>query len=355
MKRFVLCVTLVLAILSFSMTALAAGETFSGAVEAANETGLFAPIGGTVKTVNVRLGQRVEIGDTLYTLETVNVYAEQAGVIHHVFGQEGDSITGLNDQYGGVLFMEPEADYTIAASTARSYDDDANRIIRVGEMVYLTCYSDGAHTGEGIITQVNGSAYTVKVLKGEFELNETVVVCRDEAYTAASRLGRGTLTKTEPFSVTGSGSIVKMHVKDGDAVKKGDLLFETLTGEFDGRVSSGSEIKSTVNGVVSQVKVNVGGTAQKGDASVTVYEDKNLWIAVAVPEADLALIKQGDTVQVEYEWQDGLTAKGTVNWISALGTVNAATGATTFTAYVSIEPDSSTRIGLNVTVEPVQP
>ncbi len=354
MKRFVLCLTLVLTLMSFSMTALAASDSFSGTIEAQGSTGVFAPIGGTVKTVNVTAGQQVKIGDVLYTLNTDKVYAEQAGTIEYVFGLEGDSVTSLDSLYGGVLFMKPVADYTISASTSKAYDDDANRVIAVGEMVYLRCYSDNAHTGIGMVTAVSGSSYTVKVTQGIFEINETVVIYRDSAYTNASRLGRGTVAKTDPIAVTGTGSIVKMHVNAGDQVQKGDLLFETLTGEFEGMVSSSSEIKSNVDGVVASVNVSVGGTVTKGEAAVTVYENKNLWIAVTVPEADLDLLKAGDAVEVEFNWKDGLKTQGVVGWISSTGEVDSSTSVTNYTAYVTFEPDTNTRLGLNVTVQTLE-
>ena len=355
MKRLVLCWALVFVMGCFSVTALAAGESFLGTVEVKAETGVFAPIGGTVKTVNVVSGQRVSAGDILYTLETVKVYAEEAGAIHHVFGTEGDSIASLDKLHGGVLAMEPEADYTIAATTARAFDDDANRIIRVGETVYLESYGNGDNEGEGIVTEVKGAAFNVKVTSGTFELKETVTIYRDKAYTNESRLGRGAIEKTESYTVTGSGSIVKMHAKAGDQVKKGDLLFETLPGEFDGMVSTGSEVTAATGGIITKVNAAVGSKIQKGDAVIVLCEDANLWLAVSVPEADLAAIKPGDAVSIEFSWNEAQKAEGTVNWISAVSTVDAATAVTQYTAYVDFEKNADTRIGLNATVETVIP
>ena len=53
------------------------------------------------------------------------------------------------------------------------------------------------------------------------------------------------------FAVKGSGSILKMHVKNGDSVERGELLFETVDGALDGMYSPGSQVVSDVSGIVA--------------------------------------------------------------------------------------------------------
>lgn len=102
------------------------------------------------------------------------------------------------------------------------------------ERVYISCTADGAHTAEGIITAASGTSYTVETTSGELLMEETVYIYRDEALTASSRLGRGTVSRTAETAVSGTGSIVKLHVQDGETVQRGQLLFETVTGSLDG-------------------------------------------------------------------------------------------------------------------------
>lgn len=341
-------------LLSVSVGALAQTESFSGKVQAQGETAVFAPIGGTVESVLVTQGQRVSAGDLIATLRTTKVYADQPGTVTGVFGVEGDSISSLDSLYGGVLYMEPQTAYTLSASTSRAYDSDANKTIHVGETVYLSCYSDGSHTGLGIVTAVSGASYTVEVTSGTFELGESVVIYRDPAYTAVSRLGRGTVSRTAPFAVTGGGSIVKMHVQPGDVVKKGALLFETLDDAFDGAASTGNEIRSTASGILSAVNLSAGGTVMKNAAAASVYQDGALWIAADIPEADLGSIKAGDAVEIEFNWNDQVKVPGTVLWISGIGTTDASTDVTSYPAYIAFTPDENTRIGLSVTVSTVE-
>lgn len=94
-------------------------------------------------------------------------------------------------------------------------------------------------------------------------------IYRDEALTASSRLGRGTVSRTAETAVSGTGSIVKLHVQDGETVQRGQLLFETVTGSLDGLYAMSNEIVSEVSGIVAQLNVSAGATVNKGDVLLT--------------------------------------------------------------------------------------
>ena len=81
---------------------------------------------------------------------------------------------------------------------------------------------------------VDGTKYTVLVTSGDFIPGDSVDIYRDEAHTNELRIGRGSVSRQNPTAVTASGAIVRIAVKDGDEVKKGDLLLETAEGSFDG-------------------------------------------------------------------------------------------------------------------------
>ena len=63
---------------------------------------------------------------------------------------------------------------------------------------------------------------------------ETVSIYRRSDYAESSRIGRGTVAAAKVVPIKGSGSILKMHVANGDFVERGELLFETVTGGLDG-------------------------------------------------------------------------------------------------------------------------
>ena len=159
---------LLIAALLLAPVALAETITLNGTVTASETHEIYAPIGGTVARVAVESGERVSAGDVLVSLSTTKVYADESGTVTGVFGQPGDSADTISGRYGAVMYIEGESVYTIDASTENAYNSTDTKFVHVGESVYLSCYSDGKHTGTGVITAIQGTDYTVKVLSGEF-------------------------------------------------------------------------------------------------------------------------------------------------------------------------------------------
>ena len=345
--------------LLLSPAALADSITFTGTVTASETCEVYAPIGGKVQAVNGDVGDRVSADTVLVELSTTKVCAEEDGTVTGVFGQPGDSAETVSSLYGSVVSIEGGSVYSIAASTTNAYNTTATKFVHVGENVYLSCYSDGSHTGTGVITAIEGTDYTVRVTSGEFLVGETVNVYRGDAAVSTQRIGRGTLNRTSPTAVTGSGSIVSIAVAPGDAVKRGDLLFETLDGTFDGLYMSGSAIAAGTPGILSQLNATQGSTVQKDDVVAVIYPEGAMRIEASVEEANLSAIHVGDPVSVELLWNqdEEVTYPGTITGISAIADASEAQGgegetesAVTYTVYVGFTPDENTRYGMSAVV-----
>ena len=333
--------------------ALAETITFTGTVAASRTHEVYAPIGGTVASVPVTAGERVGAEDPLATLATTKVYAEEAGTVTGVFGQPGDSAETIAQKYGAVVYIEGESVYSITASTENAYNSAANKFVHAGEEVYLSCYSDGKHTGTGVITGIEGTDYTVRVLSGEFLVGETVSVFRGDKAVSSHRVGRGTLTRVSPTAVSGSGSIVSFAVSEGDVVRRGDLLFETLDGSFDGLNMVGCDITAGVAGTISQLNAQQGSAVQKDEVVAVLYPEGSMRVEAQVEEANLAEIAVGDPVSIELIWNqdDEVTYPGTVSLISAIAdSTSSESGSVTYTVYIDFTPDEDTRFGMSAVV-----
>ena len=153
--------------------------------------------------------------------------------------------------------------------------------------------------------------------------------------------------------MTGSGSIVSYAVKDGDTVERGQLLFETLDGSFDGLYMSGSDIYAGVDGIVGSVNASKGGSVQKNSVVAVIYPTGSMRIEGSVNESDLADIAVGDPVEIEMNWNEGednlLT--GTVSMISAVANAGESV---TYTVYIDFTPDASTRYGMTCVVSTIE-
>ena len=345
--------------------ALAETISFTGTVAAKSTSEVYAPIGGTVECVHAVAGQQVRAGDVLATLATTKVYAPEDGVVTGLFAQAGDNAETVAQRYGAVMYIEGASVYTISASTDNAYNTTENKFVHVGENVYLSCYSDGSHSGSGVITAIEGTGYTVEVTSGEFLIGETVNVYRGESATTAERIGRGTLGRRNPTAVSASGSIVSIAVQDGDSVQKGDLLFETLEGSFDGYYMSGSEILATGDGVVAQIGLSQGGRLEKGSVAAVLYPEGAMQIQAQIAEANLGLIHVGDPVEIELNWNSDAEVRytGVVSMISAIADSSSGSGSgdgmdssdnVTYTVYIDFTPDADTRYGMTAVVSTLE-
>jgi len=184
-----------------------------------------------------------------------------------------------------------------------------------------------------------------------------VNVYRGDSAVSTKRIGRGTLNRTSPTAVTGSGSIVSIAVSAGDTVRRGDLLFETLDGSFDGLYMSGSAITAGINGTISQLNAQQGGTIQKDEVVAVLYPEGAMRIEASVDEANLSAIHVGDPVSIELIWNqdEEVSYPGTVTGISAIADSNEAQNgetesAVTYTVYIDFTPDENTRYGMSAVV-----
>ena len=281
-----------------------AETTFEGSVVSGKSVSITAPFGGTVSAFSLREGGRISVGDAIADIQTTKVYATADGVIAGIFGQEGDSVEDVTARYGTVLYIAPENKYTISGDIEKAYNSSETRYVNISEEVYMVCTADGKHTASGVITAVSGTGYTVETTQGELLMDETVYIYRGSEAVKENRLGRGTVSRTSEIKISGSGSILKMHVKQGDKVSRGDILFETVTGTLDGLYAVSSTIESDVEGVIASIDTAAGSTVQKGQNLLTVYPSDSMQIEITISEYDLAALDEGDRVQIGFNWDE---------------------------------------------------
>lgn len=347
-KGWTLALALMLAVF---LPAKALAETsFEGTVVAGETVGVTAPFGGVISNLSLRAGSKINLGEPIATMETTKVYAPEDGVVTGLFAEPGDGVEDVTTRYGAVLFIAPTRKYSIAADIEKAYNSSDTKYVQIGETVYIACTSDGAHKATGIITKAEGTGYTVETTSGELLMEETVSIYRSEDRTTKSRIGRGTVSRTSEVAVKGTGSVLTMHVSDGDSVSRGDLLFETVEDTINGLYATSNEILSEVSGVVATVDVSAGTKVSKGTTLMTVYTLESMQVEIDVDEYDLARIHEGDQVTLSFNWDEEAqkSYSGTVDMISHVS--SATESDAIYKAYIDFEPDESIRLGMTVTV-----
>lgn len=344
-KRFI---SLTLCCLLLPAWALAQVEELSGSVVAGYQTSVTAPFGGEVSAVHMREGEWVEPGDALVTVRTTKVFSPIDGTVSGALYAQGDTVDGA------VLNVAPVSRYTITATVTDQYgqENPASRYIELGETVYMRCQKDRSHVAVGRVIAASGTDYTVEATGGELYLEETVNIYRDGGYTFASLIGTGTVARAASVEVAGSGSLLRLHVTNGDTVERGQLLFETVEGSLDGYTGNSSTIAADSAGVVSAVALQVGSRLQKGESVALLYPREGFQLAVVVPEDMIGLVKQGDTLRFYLDWDEENPRwyEGAVTSLSYISTMTTES-TTTFTAYMDFDADESVRLGMTAVVE----
>lgn len=345
---------------ALALSSASAQTVLPGEVTARTAQVISAPYGGWVNDVRVRVGDSLHIGDPIATLETTKVYAQAEGTVSGVFASEGDSTEDIEKRYGGLLFIEPINRFTLSCSTEKAYNSSENRYLHIGETVYLSCTKDGSHEGTGVVTAIDAeddSKYTVEVTGGAFYMGETVNVYRDSAYDTKSRIGRGTVGRTPTVAVTGEGSVLRIHVRAGDVVERGELLVETVKGTLDGLFAPDKQVVSPLNGVVASVDAANGTAVEKNGKLVTVYPADCFQIQILLTEEDLNDISVGKEAFIEFNWdhQRKKRFEATVSAISFLSREDAENEAVLsqpaqYLAYLDFTPDETVRLGMTVAV-----
>ena len=332
------------------LAGIAAADTLSlnGKVEAGEEVPVYAPIGGTVEEVSAEAGMNVEQGAALYSYKTEKIYASEDGTVTGVFVQAGDDAEKVTEIYGADLYIEGTMRYTISASTSKAYSSAETTFIHAGETVYVVCRNDSKRKGTGIVTAVDGANYTVLVADGNFIVNDSVSIYRDEAMTDKQRVGRGTASRLSPTAVNGTGAVVNVAVKDGDTVKRGDLLMETLTGTFDAYDMTGTTVTAEEAGVITSITAEAGTAVTKGDVVAKIAPISSMRVAVSLAEEDRNSLKAGDKVTIELESDDSKTYEGTVRYIAE--TPEEGEDKVTYKAIIDFTPDENVTFGMSVVV-----
>lgn len=361
MKKGIRKAALLLATSMCVCTSAMAEISFDGNVIASETTPIIAPFGGLVDSVALRVGDTVDVGETVATISTTKVYAAADGVVSGIFAKKGDSTEGIVERYGAVVYIEPTNRYTVSASTEKAYNSSSTKYVHIGEKVYLSCTKDGSHTGTAVVTSVKeadesgNTPYTLEVTSGDFYMGETVSILRSADYSSSSRIGRGTIQQNAAIPVKGSGSVLKLHVEVGDKVERGELLFETVEGDLDGLYAMDNTIVSGVAGVVASVETTPGSGVTKGSKLITVHPDGSFQIEVLVSELDLNAIAEGDTVAIEFDWDTEGTLR-TTGTVASISRVNASAegGAASvdaeYSAYIDFEATDEVRLGMSVVV-----
>lgn len=343
MKKVLFSLASALTILTLTASC-ALGATANATIVAPDTVKITAPFSGTLLPFDLMQGDSVTADDVLFTMDATPVYAAQNGTVAAVFAEEGDDVMGVAEHYGALAVIEPKNALYVAANTDQAYNDAENRYLHAGETLYLKC---GSEKGTGIVTSVSDKDYVVEILTGSFDVGDTVRCFRESSTPSDSETGRGRVSRYADTQVNvNAGRIASVHVKPGDEVKVGDLLFEVVDAQSQRGASR--EIKTPVSGALLTLNAVSGAQVYRGQLLGEVANLETLELSVEVDELDLNSIHVGDTLSYTLDAYEGESFMGTVTKIRPIGT--ARQNATYFDVRITLPEGKTLLPGMNATV-----
>ena len=328
MRRALLAAALAIAMLASAALA----EVYEGTTVAAAYLPVEAAASGTLQTLCAANGSAVSAGDLLGAVSTTKVFASQDGVIARIYAAEGDSAED------GALDIYPMEQFQIYCTVDGAYETAEDMLVHSGENVYIRCTTDGSHRGTGVITQIDSDEYRVLATGGEFYVGETVYLYRDADYSKDQRIGIGTVVTNDVQSYSAIGTIVQMHVTEGEYVERGELLFEYAD-------SDTTALSAPADGIIAVIVAAQGDRVEKGAALMQIAPYDQIYVEIQVAEVDIGNAQAGDSVEMIYNADAAEEAvSGTIERISRIAENNAYA--------VLIRPDDApcTLLGATVSV-----
>ena len=161
----------------------------------------------------------------------------------------------------------------MSATLDDAYDTAANKYITLGESVYMRCSADGTHRAIGRVVDIEGSNYTVEVTGGELYMEETVYIYREDSYESSSRIGSGTVSRSQEIAVSGTGLVASICVGEARASSGGSFCSPAWTRDSAESAARGGSVISTASGVVTSVAARVGQALGRGASVICVCPD----------------------------------------------------------------------------------
>lgn len=340
-----LSVLLCALLLAMTPAAMAQGLELEGTIEAGRTLSIIAPYTGTVGDFVVKAGDAAAAGDLLFPLSAQTVYAEMDGTVTGLFAQPGDNAGSVANRYGALCYVERDVLFEASCTTSGADNDTENKIVHPGETVYLKSTQNSERTGEGRVTEVSGSSYTVEITdEGNLRLNESFKVYRDRDHDADSCIGSGKTQRIDPVAVTAEGHVLAVHVTDGQKVSRGDVLFEIVPDPLEGMRGGAAAAMMPEDGVLLSVSAQSGSEAAQDAVLATYCPAGEMQLVCPADEMDLAGIAVGARVSVVLDAYEDAPIEGEIIGISAVADENGE-----FAVTIRMDGSANVRIGMSAT------
>ena len=378
-------------------------NTFSGSgtISAANTYTVKSLVKGTVLTADFEVGDTIEKGTVLYTIDSSDV-ATSVEKAQLALEQAQRSYDDTADaQYirsvigGTVASIKVKAgDYVTTGQEIATVRDDSSLQLT---LEFPAADASNFAVGQAAQVMLNGTfetlSGTVQAVAGTDTISSgnllvrtvTIAVPNNGSLTtaqaaSASINGVSALASArfdyqhqQTVTATASGTVSAVCVKEGTAVAANTAIVQLSGTELSRQVQSAADsllnaqlsmsdtekqmenytITSPISGTVIQKNVKAGDTVGTDTASSetlrTIYDLSYLEMTLNVDELEILSIKEGQTVTITADAISDRTFTGVVTSVSAAGTTTG--GTTTYPVTIRIDDTGDLLPGMNATAE----
>lgn len=378
-------------------------NTFSGSgtISAANTYTVKSLVKGTVLTADFEVGDTIEKGTVLYTIDSSDV-ATSVEKAQLALEQAQRSYADAADaQYirsvigGTVASIKVKAgDYVTAGQEIATVRDDSSLQLT---LEFPAADASNFAVGQAAQVMLNGTFETlpgtVQAVAGTDTISSgnllvrtvTIAVPNNGSLTtaqaaSASINGVSALASArfdyqhqQTVTATASGTVSAVCVKEGTAVAANTAIVQLSGTELSRQVQSAADsllnaqlsmsdtekqmenytITSPISGTVIQKNVKAGDTVGTDTASsetlCTIYDLSYLEMTIKVDELQVSSLKVGQSVQVTADAVKDKTYEGLVTRVSMKGDTSG--GTTTYPVTVRIDETTGLRPGMNANAE----
>ena len=378
-------------------------NTFSGSgtISAANTYTVKSLVKGTVLTADFEVGDTIEKGTVLYTIDSSDV-ATSVEKAQLALEQAQRSYDDTSDaQYirsvigGTVASIKVKAgDYVTAGQEIATVRDDSSLLLT---LEFPAADASGFAVGQAAEVILNGTFETLSgtvqavagtdtISSGNLLVRTVTIAVKNNGSLTTAQAASATINGVsalasarfdyqhqQTVTATTSGTVAAVCVKEGTAIEANTAIVQLSGTELSRQVQSAADsllnaqlsmsdtqkqmenytITSPISGTVIQKNVKAGDTVgtdtTASETLCTIYDLSYLEMTLNVDELEILSIKEGQTVTITADAISDRTFTGVVTSVSAAGTTTG--GTTTYPVTIRIDDTGDLLPGMNATAE----
>lgn len=378
-------------------------NTFSGSgtISAANTYTVKSLVKGTVLTADFEVGDTIEKGTVLYTIDSSDVATsvERAQLALEQAQRSYDDTADaqyIRSVIGGTVasIKVKAGDYVTAGQEIATVRDDSSLLLT---LEFPAADASGFAVGQAAEVILNGTFETLSgtvqavagtdtISSGNLLVRTVTIAVKNNGSLTTAQAASATINGVsalasarfdyqhqQTVTATTSGTVAAVCVKEGTAIEANTAIVQLSGTELSRQVQSAADsllnaqlsmsdtqkqmenytIPSPISGTVIQKNVKAGDTVgtdtTASETLCTIYDLSYLEMTLNVDELEILSIKEGQTVTITADAIPDRTFTGVVTSVSAAGTTTG--GTTTYPVTIRIDDTGDLLPGMNATAE----